>query len=280
MEAILARRFAPFNFSVVSGFPNVVPTMDEWGDFLPIFREHKEDNPAQHLREFHELMHQWEIHHEDVLMKMFVFSLDGDAREWYRSLPPASISSLEEFHAAFNKHCQRYYSSELICHNCCEEYRDGVRDIVVLESYEERCEDEGHPPEELMELVKSLSARMEKLEADRACCSYEEAEDIPVLETDVLGSPTYDEEVISDTDQEEQLLMNIPMKMTKRRALPWFLFIMIVNLILGRAMKEKRKSQRGSLPPVRACISVQPPGPVSLHRLFTHLCLPEIFIPV
>jgi hypothetical protein len=109
-----ARRFSPFNFSVVPGFPNVVPTPNEWVDYFPIFREHKEDNPAQHLHEFHELMLQWEIHHEDVLMKMFMFSLAGDAREWYQSLPPASISSLGEFHAAFNRHCQRYYSSEFI----------------------------------------------------------------------------------------------------------------------------------------------------------------------
>ena len=35
MEAIVVARFAPFNFSVVLDFPNNVPTMDEWGDFLP-----------------------------------------------------------------------------------------------------------------------------------------------------------------------------------------------------------------------------------------------------
>jgi hypothetical protein len=138
MDKILARRFSPFNFSVVPGFPNVVPTPNEWGDYLPIFRERKEDNPAQHLHEFHELMHQWEIHHEDVLMKMFMFSLAGDAREWYQSLPPASISSLEQFHAAFNKHCQRYYSSEFICHNCCKGCEDHDQDMVVsYESYED-----------------------------------------------------------------------------------------------------------------------------------------------
>jgi hypothetical protein len=141
MERILARRFSPFNFSSVPGFPNVVPTMDEWGDFLPIFRERKEDNPTEHLREFHELMHQWEINHEDVLLNMFMFSLEGDDREWYHSLPPASISSLEQFHATFNAHCQRYYSSELICHNCCEEYRDGVQNIVHSC---ESCEEEGY----------------------------------------------------------------------------------------------------------------------------------------
>jgi hypothetical protein len=101
MDKILARRFAPFNFSVVPSFPNVVPTVDEWGDYFPIFRRHGDDNPSEHLREFYELMHQWEIHHEDVLMNMFMFSLDVDAHEWFRSFPPASIPSLREFHAYF-----------------------------------------------------------------------------------------------------------------------------------------------------------------------------------
>jgi hypothetical protein len=30
MEAILARRFSPFYFSVVHGYPNLVPPVDEW----------------------------------------------------------------------------------------------------------------------------------------------------------------------------------------------------------------------------------------------------------
>jgi hypothetical protein len=192
---ILAQRFAPFNFLVVPGFPNVVPSPNEWYDYLPIFRERKEDNPAQHLHEFHELMHQWEIHHEDVLLKMFMFSLAGDAHEWYFSLPPASISSLREFHAAFNKHCQRYYSSEFICHNCCEECEDSEQDMVV--SYEgcddeESCKDEDPKEEEdalgeVMELIKSLTAKLERLEVERC------AEDFPALEADVLGSPTEDD---------------------------------------------------------------------------------------
>ena len=126
MEAILARRFSPFNISYVPSFPNVVPTIYEWGDVLPIFGEYRDDNLAEHLLEFHELMHQLGIHHEDVLMKMFTYSLEGDARVWYRPLPLASISSLEQFHTMFNMHCQKFYSSELICHSCCEEYKDCV----------------------------------------------------------------------------------------------------------------------------------------------------------
>jgi hypothetical protein len=40
-----------------------------------------------------------------------------------------------------------------------------------------------------MELIRSLSARIEELKADHACFSYGDAEDIPVLETEVLGKP-------------------------------------------------------------------------------------------
>jgi hypothetical protein len=79
----------------VLGFPHPVPHISEWGDFLPMFIERKEDNHAHHLIMFHQCMDQLDIHHEDVLMKMFMYSLEGDARGWYRSLPPSSISSLQ-----------------------------------------------------------------------------------------------------------------------------------------------------------------------------------------
>jgi hypothetical protein len=46
MEKIIARRFAPFNFSTISGFPNVVPSLNEWGDYFPIFGKREEENPA------------------------------------------------------------------------------------------------------------------------------------------------------------------------------------------------------------------------------------------
>jgi hypothetical protein len=124
-------------------------------------------------------------------MNMFMLSLDRDSREWYRSFPLASIPSLREFHATFNRHCQQFYSSKLICHNCCEEYKDYVQGMTISnescedESYEDEIhENEGYTSEELMEMVKSLSASMERLEEDFSRRSYEEyAEDIPVLET-------------------------------------------------------------------------------------------------
>jgi hypothetical protein len=120
--SLLARRFAPLDFSSVPGFPHPVPNISEWGDFLPIFKESKEDNPAEHLLKFHECMDLLDLPHEDVRMKMFMFSLYGDARQWYFSLPPSSISSLKDFHKAFTKHCKRYFSDEFAFDNCCDEY--------------------------------------------------------------------------------------------------------------------------------------------------------------
>ena len=121
MEAILVWRFAPFNFSAIVGFPNDVPTIDIWGDCLPQLREKVEENPTLHLIKFHQCMDQLNFHHEDALMKMFMYSLEGDARVWYRSLPTSNISSLREFHVAFNEQCKRYFPVELILVDCCEQ---------------------------------------------------------------------------------------------------------------------------------------------------------------
>ena len=118
----MAWRFAPLDFSFVHGFPHPVPDKSEWGDFLPTFKEEEEDNTAEHLPKFHECMDILDQQHEDVRMKMFLYSLYGDARWWYFSLPPSSISSLKDFHRAFTEHYKRYYSYEFAFDSCCEEY--------------------------------------------------------------------------------------------------------------------------------------------------------------
>jgi len=122
MVAIVATRFAPFNFTNIPGFPNIVPAIDVWGDYLPWFREKEEDNPAHHVIKFHQYMNQLNVHHEDVLMKMFMYSLDGYARKWYKTLPASSISSLKDFHDAFYSYCKRIYPAERHFQHCCEGY--------------------------------------------------------------------------------------------------------------------------------------------------------------
>jgi len=71
-------------------------------------------------------MHQLGIYHEDVLMKMFMTSLDGDAREWYTYLPTNGIASLKYFHVLFHFHCKIFYPNELLYENCCNEEFNSV----------------------------------------------------------------------------------------------------------------------------------------------------------
>jgi hypothetical protein len=103
-------------------------------------------------------------------MNIFMFSLDEDSREWYRSFPPSIISSLGEFNATFNRHCQKFYSSELIFHRCCEEYKDCVQDIIV--SYE-GCENEEDALDE--ESVFSLPCSSASNENCVCCLNKESA---------------------------------------------------------------------------------------------------------
>jgi hypothetical protein len=117
-------------------------------------------------------------------MKFFMYSLQGDAHIWYHSLEISSVSSLEEFHAAFNIHCQNFYSSELICHSCCEEYKDCVQDII--DSYE-GCENEEDALDE--ESTLSLPCSSASDENFVGCLNKESAEIEYVLEADTLCNP-------------------------------------------------------------------------------------------
>lgn len=54
---------------IVPGFLNTIPTIEEWGDCLPRFKENKDDLIIEHLLNFHELMHQLGIVHEDTIRR-------------------------------------------------------------------------------------------------------------------------------------------------------------------------------------------------------------------
>jgi hypothetical protein len=116
--AQIATRFSHLNFTNAFGFPNAILDIKVSKYILPNFREYVDENPAQHLFEFHKIMDQLDIHHEDFLMKLFMFSLGGDTRLSYKSLIPSHISSLKEFHVAFHKYYKRVYSSEFLFEDC------------------------------------------------------------------------------------------------------------------------------------------------------------------
>jgi hypothetical protein len=122
MNRILAKRYAFCNFSNIVGFPNQVPSRDEWENSLPRFHGEEWEVPAEHLLDFHEFIDRLEIVHEDVKIKLFKFSLEGIGLDWCRSLPDASINSLAEFHSAFHVFCKDYFSVDLLFPDCCHEF--------------------------------------------------------------------------------------------------------------------------------------------------------------
>lgn len=132
VASILVARYAPFSFVDIVGFPNTVPTINVWGDFFPQFRESKEDNPLDHLVKFYECMDWLDLYHEDVPMNMFMYSLEGDARQWYRYLPSSSISSLREFYAVFIKYCKRYFSPDILLEYCCEQFEPYIQQTIKM----------------------------------------------------------------------------------------------------------------------------------------------------
>ena len=85
-------------FIGILGCPNEIPK--GLRDKLTKFARNNAITSEQHLRDFLDLLNDYEVEHEDVVMKLFVHSLTEDAREWFRRLPNDSITSwvdLEKF---------------------------------------------------------------------------------------------------------------------------------------------------------------------------------------
>ena len=64
-------------------------------------------------------------------MKLFMYSLDGGADEWFQSLPSSTISSLKELHEAYNYYCKGRYSSESLLHNFREKFKIYIQNDEV-----------------------------------------------------------------------------------------------------------------------------------------------------
>jgi hypothetical protein len=122
MDKILSQRYAFCDFSNISGFPNPVPDRSEWEGCLPRFRGENWEMPAEFLLDFHECILKLKVIHEDVLIKLFTYSLDGATRDWCRSLPVACITSLRHFHVAFRLFCKEKFAVDFLYQECCYEF--------------------------------------------------------------------------------------------------------------------------------------------------------------
>jgi hypothetical protein len=79
------------------------PYPHDFFEYLPQFSGEGHVTTEKHMEAFETLIDQFEIIHEDVVMRMFSRSLSGDVAAWFRCLETGSIGSWTELYHAFLK---------------------------------------------------------------------------------------------------------------------------------------------------------------------------------
>ena len=100
MERILVARYAPLNLS------NPLSSMPT-GDclkYMPKFKREGSFIAEEHLEAFYSYAENINIEQEDVWTRVFVQSLDGQARKWFKELPAGSVVGIEALDDIFLKH--------------------------------------------------------------------------------------------------------------------------------------------------------------------------------
>jgi hypothetical protein len=100
MDAIVAARYAPL---VLPQPMNALPVGD-YLKYMPKFTGEEDITAEEHLSSFYSYADNLNIENEDVWMRVFVQSLDGEARKWFRGLTPGSIVGIEALDDSFLRH--------------------------------------------------------------------------------------------------------------------------------------------------------------------------------
>jgi hypothetical protein len=99
MDAIVAARYSPL---VLPQPMNALPA-GYYLKYMPKFT--REDITTQeHLFSFYNYEGNLNNENEDVWMRVFIQSLDGEARKWFRGLTPRSIARIEALDESFLRH--------------------------------------------------------------------------------------------------------------------------------------------------------------------------------
>jgi hypothetical protein len=69
--------------------------------YMPRFTGEGETTTKDHLASFYSYADNQNIEHEDVWMRVFVQSLDGEAQNWFRGLHAGSINGIESLDESF-----------------------------------------------------------------------------------------------------------------------------------------------------------------------------------
>jgi hypothetical protein len=100
MDAIVETRYVPLILpQVLYAFPH-----NEYMKYFPKFNGEGEVTVEEHLNCFYSFADNFNVEHADVWMRLFVQSLDGEVRKWFRSLPPNSIVDIDALDDTFLRH--------------------------------------------------------------------------------------------------------------------------------------------------------------------------------
>jgi hypothetical protein len=91
MDVILVPRYDPL---ILPQLLNTLP-IDGYLKQLPKFKREADITAEEHLASFYSYDDNYIIVNEDVWMRIFVHSLDGEARKWFRALTPRSVDGID-----------------------------------------------------------------------------------------------------------------------------------------------------------------------------------------
>jgi hypothetical protein len=100
MDAIVAERYTHLILpQVMYAFPP-----NDYMKYFPRFNGEGGVTTKEHLSSFYSFADNFNVEHADVWMRLFVQSLDGEERKWFRSFPPNSIAGIEALDDTFLRH--------------------------------------------------------------------------------------------------------------------------------------------------------------------------------
>jgi hypothetical protein len=102
-NSIMTDLLAPLNFASIQGSPHAIP--NKAIDKLPTFQGNNAISIKSHILNFNLCIGKWCRGHdeEDVKMTLFVYSLEGDAAEWFSEFDPDKFNTLDSIITEFMK---------------------------------------------------------------------------------------------------------------------------------------------------------------------------------
>lgn len=100
IERIITARYGPLVLPV----PLSAMLVGDYQKYMPRLTSTEGVTAEEHLKSFYSYTDNLDISENNVWMRVFVQSLDGEAKKWFRELTPRSIADIEALDDVFLKH--------------------------------------------------------------------------------------------------------------------------------------------------------------------------------